>query len=168
MTAGIAVSCSGRHFRRMIGALLTAGEDNLAIVWGRGERSSAPLAGRACRAGGLDRKSPNGRTLLTASADNTARIWDARGGRLLFALAGHTDHLTSAVYSPDGESVATVSRDGTARLWDTRWPPARASKPTVTLPAPPCSLLTARRRDPSAGADGLARIWDRKTGKAAS
>lgn len=146
--------------------LLTAGEDNLAIVWDVASgRQLLSLAGHVGPVASIE-ESPNGRTLLTASADNTARIWDARGGRLLFALAGHTDHLTSAVYSPDGESVATVSRDGTARLWTPAGRPhTRIEAHSDFARSAVFSPDRAQSEILSAGADGLARIWDRKTGK---
>jgi WD40 repeat protein len=60
--------------------------------------------------------SPNGRRVLTAGADGTARMWDATTGRQLFALH-HRGAVTSASFSRDGRLVLTSSADGTARLW---------------------------------------------------
>src|SRR5712692_7681740 len=51
------------------------------------------------------------------SEDNTARVWDAASGRSLAVLQGHTDSVTSAVFSPDGQRVVTASADKTARVW---------------------------------------------------
>ncbi|NER93532.1 MAG: CHAT domain-containing protein [Symploca sp. SIO1B1] len=62
--------------------------------------------------------SPDGRQILTASRDKTARLWDT-SGNLLVEFRGHKDNVTSAVFSPDGRHILTVSRDQTARLWDT-------------------------------------------------
>ena len=44
--------------------------------------------------------------MLTASEDNTARIWDAESGEELVTLSGHTGRVYSAVYSPDGRLCA--------------------------------------------------------------
>jgi WD domain, G-beta repeat len=63
--------------------------------------------------------SPDGRRVLTASADNTARLWEAESGKLLATFQGHTGGVTSAVFSPDGRQVLTASEDDTARLWET-------------------------------------------------
>ncbi len=63
--------------------------------------------------------SPDGKTLLSASNDNTGRLWDLFGGQELHTLMGHTDRLVTADFSPDGRLAATGSDDGTARLWDT-------------------------------------------------
>jgi WD40 repeat protein len=66
--------------------------------------------------------SPDGRTVATASADNTARLWDIRDlhhPSPLGALTGHTSSVKSVIFSPDGHTLATASADSTARLWET-------------------------------------------------
>ncbi len=62
--------------------------------------------------------SPNGKTVITGSNDNTARLWDVATGQQLHLLQGHTDLVSSVAYSPNGKTVITGSRDSTARLWD--------------------------------------------------
>lgn len=62
--------------------------------------------------------SPNGKLILTASDDHTARLWNAQDGRLLSTLRGHTDKLVDARFSPDGRLVVTFSKDRTARTWN--------------------------------------------------
>ena len=64
--------------------------------------------------------SPDGAQIVTASADKTARIWDARTGAQLTVLSGHGDRVYSAGYSPDGARIVTASDDRTARIWDAR------------------------------------------------
>jgi WD40 repeat protein len=60
--------------------------------------------------------SPDGRQLVTASEDFTARIWDVASGQLLFTLQ-HENQVQTAVFSPDGKRVVTASSDKTARVW---------------------------------------------------
>ena len=62
--------------------------------------------------------SPDGKFIVTASADNTAKVWNAINGQLLKDLKGHTGWVNSAVYSPDGEYIITISADNTAKLWN--------------------------------------------------
>jgi WD40 repeat protein/TPR repeat protein len=62
--------------------------------------------------------SPNGARIVTASSDNTARIWDARLGAQFAVLSGHSDRVYSAAYSHDGARIVTGSLDKTARIWD--------------------------------------------------
>jgi len=61
--------------------------------------------------------SPDGRRIVTAGEDHTARIWDAVDGRLLATLQGHTGTVEDAAFSPDGQQIVTASHDHTARLW---------------------------------------------------
>ena len=62
--------------------------------------------------------SADGKTVLTASWDNTARLWDVASGQELRALRGHEDQVLRAQFSADGRTVLTASWDKTARLWD--------------------------------------------------
>ena len=62
--------------------------------------------------------SPDGQRVVTASADKTARLWDATSGRPVGEPMKHDGSVTSAQFSPDGQRVVTASSDMTARLWD--------------------------------------------------
>jgi WD40 repeat protein len=62
--------------------------------------------------------SPDGSRIVTASDDNTARIWDAATATEIAVLRGHKGWVKSAAFSPDGSRVVTASRDRTARIWD--------------------------------------------------
>jgi WD40 repeat protein len=63
--------------------------------------------------------SPNGRHLVTAGEDGTARVWDAATGAGHVSLAGHGGAIRSAVFSSNGERIVTASDDGEARVWIT-------------------------------------------------
>src|SRR6266404_9601412 len=62
--------------------------------------------------------SSDGAKIVTASADHTARIWDARTGTQLITPLQHDDDVLMAEFSPDGAFVVTGSEDHTARVWD--------------------------------------------------
>ena len=54
--------------------------------------------------------SPDGKRVVTASSDHTARVWDLSGPRpVATVLEGHTDTVLSAAFSPDGKRVVTAS-----------------------------------------------------------
>ena len=46
--------------------------------------------------------SPDGARIVTASYDNSARVWDARTGETIATLAGHGRGVSHAQFSPDG------------------------------------------------------------------
>src|SRR5271170_4758193 len=60
----------------------------------------------------------DGTKILTASADHTARIWDARTGAQLTAPLEHGAAVESAAFSPDSKRVITGSADSKVRIWD--------------------------------------------------
>ena len=63
--------------------------------------------------------SPDGKRIVTASEDKTARLWDAATGKQIGEpLRGHEGAVMSAAFSPDGKRIVTASADNTARLWD--------------------------------------------------
>jgi WD40 repeat protein len=60
--------------------------------------------------------SPDGKTLVTAGNDKTARLWDVATGRPIGAALKHRGAVRAAVFSPDGKGVLTAGDDGLARL----------------------------------------------------
>ena len=109
--------------------------------------------------------SPDGKRIVTASRDKTARLWDAETGNPIGTLAGHTDGMKSAEFSPDGKRVVAASEDMTARLWD-----AGTGNPTgITLAGHEAAVLSAAfspdgKRVVTASEDMAARLWDAGTG----
>ncbi|MGB8399023.1 caspase family protein [Bradyrhizobium sp.] len=62
--------------------------------------------------------SPDGRTVLSGSADKTAKLWDVATGKLLRTFQGHSQAVKSVLFSPDGHTVLSGSADKTLKLWD--------------------------------------------------
>ncbi|MEH2233730.1 MAG: hypothetical protein V7K71_29520, partial [Nostoc sp.] len=64
--------------------------------------------------------SPDGKTLASASADNTIKLWNRDMGKeiSISTLSGHSNSVTSFVFSPDGKTLASASRYSTIKLWN--------------------------------------------------
>jgi WD40 repeat protein len=62
--------------------------------------------------------SPDGRSLVTAASDGTARVWDVSTGLPLTPLLHQAEPIGAASFSPDSNRLATVSKGGTVHLWD--------------------------------------------------
>ncbi|SPQ17850.1 cc66ce0a-f11d-4dfc-a536-8eee764de0f2 [Thermothielavioides terrestris] len=64
------------------------------------------------------RISPDGRWIASASADGTAKIWDAATGAHLDTLVGHMAGVSCLAWAPDSNTLATGSDDKAIWLWD--------------------------------------------------
>ncbi len=69
----------------------------------------------------VTRFSSNPTQILSASDDQTVRLWDMPEQTALRTFDAHTDYVRAAVVSPDNPSLLlSGSYDGTVRLWDAR------------------------------------------------
>ena len=85
------------------------------------------------------RVSSDGRWLVTACTDRTARAWDTRTGAEV-VYAAHDDAVIEAQLSPDGCTVASVSADGT--VWAGAFDPSAALAPGAGAIAARVAALT--------------------------
>ena len=108
--------------------------------------------------------SPDGRRVVSASNDKTARVWDSSSGEQLAVLRGHGDAVNSAAFSPDGRHVVSASSDKTLRLWD-----ASSGAQLAVLRGHSGAVFSAvfspdGRRLLSASGDRSVRQWDATSG----
>ena len=61
--------------------------------------------------------SPDGKTLVSSSADRTIRFWDAETLTSLKALDKQTDWVQAISISPDGKSRAAGRYDGSVSVY---------------------------------------------------
>jgi WD40 repeat protein len=107
---------------------------------------------------------PEGRRIVTASADRSAMIWDAESRQPLIQPIRHERGVSGALFSPKGNWVLTWSDDGTARVWDSKnggpvSQPMRCRDKIVVADFSPdgARILTGAK-------DGVVRLWDAATG----
>ncbi len=102
---------------------------------------------------------PDGEQIVTASANEIAKVFDASTGKGLFSVKGHF-----ATYNPDGKYIATVIADGTVKMWD-----AATGKEISITNQIDAGIGVGFSPDGSRLAtvvsEDLPKIWDTKTGK---
>ncbi|GIW93624.1 MAG: hypothetical protein KatS3mg110_1667 [Pirellulaceae bacterium] len=105
-----------------------------------------------------------GSTLVSASADQTVRIWDAQSGQQRAQLSGHQGAVYAVALSPDAALAVSSGTDRTLRLWDVVG--GRQLKLLATLPETAYALAVhpEGNRVLAAGADRKARLLDLLTG----
>ncbi|HEV7403568.1 MAG TPA: TIR domain-containing protein, partial [Chthoniobacteraceae bacterium] len=110
--------------------------------------------------------SPDGTRVVTASRDNTARVWDAVTGQPMGEPLRHEGAVTSAQFSPDGTRLVTASWDKTARVWDA------ATGRALGEPLRHEGFVESAQFSPdgtrivSACDDKTVRVWEAATGRA--
>ncbi|MEO5947012.1 MAG: caspase family protein [Chitinophagaceae bacterium] len=130
----------------------------------RSDDDTNNMAGHSSRINYV-RFSPDGKKILTASNDNTVKVWDALSGNRLVDLKGHSKQISSAQFSPDGEKIITASWDETTKIWH-----AVSGKLLQELEGH-TSFLKAAQFSPdgkkiiTASLDKTAKIWDTESGK---
>lgn len=142
------------------------GEDLRGFEWYYWRRvldSPLTLRGHAGKVSALQ-FSPDGARLVTASEDETVRMWDVGTGRELRALRGHGSVVSGVCFSPDGTRVASAGWDQTVRVCD-----AANGREQLVLRGLPWASFGVTwspdgRRIAAAGG-GTARTWDAGTGE---
>jgi WD40 repeat protein len=108
--------------------------------------------------------SPNGRLLVTSSADGSAAVWSVQNGNRLLLLVGSTGVAEDASFSPDAKEIAVAFGDRLARIF---------SSDDGRLLAPLAGhtdAVTSVHFDPSGqtivtgSSDGTARLWSVNAG----
>jgi WD40 repeat protein/DNA-binding SARP family transcriptional activator len=109
---------------------------------------------------------PDAPRFVAADVDaKTASIRDAKTGKKLETLAGHTAEVLAVGVSPSGSVFATGSADGTVRLWN-----AATGDPVYVRRAHRGGVFATRfsadgTRLATLGADRAVRVWDVRTGR---
>ena len=116
---GVAIKADGKTG-------FSAGDDNQVRAW----NVTGDQAGKQVRASGGHGKTitklvevakggTNPPLLVTASADDTVRVWNEDNGAAVRTLAGHTDYVYALAVSSDGALIASGSFNSEIKVWKT-------------------------------------------------
>ncbi len=119
---------------------------------------------------------PDGKRIVTGSADTTAKVWDAATGREILTLKGHHIAVNSVAVSPDCTRIATSSFESSGgfnnpvRIWDADTGREMLHLNMLTLKGSTQMVETLAfsrdgKRLATGSGDGTARVWDAATGR---
>jgi WD40 repeat protein/transcriptional regulator with XRE-family HTH domain len=145
--------------------LATASKDGTVRLWDPvgGKPAGGPLTGHT---GGVFTVafSPDGTRLATTGEADGIRLWDPRTGKPAGHLAGTTDEVFAVAFSPDGTRLAYIGADD-LRLLDPITGKPVGDPHTAHVTAVVFSSDGSKLASP--GSDGIVRLWNPTTGKAA-
>jgi WD40 repeat protein len=108
--------------------------------------------------------SGDGRIAVSASWDNTLKVWDVGSGRELRTLAGHTRGVTGVALSGDGRLAVSASSDKTLKVWDLSSGRELRTLASHTSSVSGVALSGDGRIAVSASSDHALRVWEVETG----
>ncbi|XRB25467.1 EF-hand domain-containing protein [Pseudoscourfieldia marina] len=112
--------------------------------------------------------SVDGTRIVSASDDETVRVWDATTGACLSVLDGDSGAVSSASYSADGTRIVSASSDETVRIWDATTGACISVLEGHSENVSSASYSADGTRIVSASDDKTVRIWDATTGACVS
>ena len=109
--------------------------------------------------------SPAGDYIVSASSDQTLKVWDALTGEERRTLRGHTSVVKGCAISPAGDYIVSASDDGTLKVWDAHTGEVRRTLSGHTNRVNGCAISLAGDIIVSASADNTLKVWDARTGE---
>ncbi|WP_246162656.1 NB-ARC domain-containing protein [Brasilonema sennae] len=107
----------------------------------------------------------DGKYVISASADNTLKVWDWQTGQELRTLAGHSDRVNAVALTPDGKYVISACYDNTLKVWnwqtgqELRTLAGHSDRVSAVALTPDCKYVI------SASFDNTLKVWNWQTGE---
>lgn len=107
---------------------------------------------------------PDGRRAVSASLDNTLKVWDLERSEELTTLRGHSDAITAVAVTPDGCRAVSASIDKTLKVWN-----LESGAELMTLRGHTSSVFGVAvtpdgQRVVSGSNDKTLKVWDLESG----
>jgi WD40 repeat protein/post-segregation antitoxin (ccd killing protein) len=109
---------------------------------------------------------PDGRRVVSASEDQTLKVWDLESGRAVATLKGHADWVSACAVTPDGQRVVSASGDKTLKVWDLKSGRVLATMEGHADVVRTCAVTPDGLRVVSASEDKTLKVWGLESGHA--
>jgi WD40 repeat protein len=109
---------------------------------------------------------PDGKRAVSASADNTLKVWDLENGRALRTLDGHSACVCGVAVTPDGKRAVSASGDHTLKVWDLESALAVRTLEGHSDHVLGVAVTPDGKRAVSASGDHTLKVWDLESGRA--
>ncbi|MFP4055720.1 MAG: hypothetical protein ACLF0G_02505 [Candidatus Brocadiia bacterium] len=106
---------------------------------------------------------PDGRFVVSGSADRTVKLWHATTGQCLKTLRGHQAAIARVVVSPNARALASTDAHGAVRVWGVASGASAWSLPPPETASPACVAFSADTRRVAVGRGPLLALYDLKT-----
>lgn len=110
---------------------------------------------------------PDSQRFVTASFDNTLRVWDVNTCRTLWVLDGHTSWVTDVALTMDGRKCVSAAEDYTLRIWELDTGICTGILKGHTDHVIAVAMCTDGHTCASASKDGTVRLWNMDSGREA-
>lgn len=109
--------------------------------------------------------SPDGKRIVSGSADGSIRLWDSKTGKEQRRLDGHNGRVWSVAFAPEGRRVLSGAFDNSARIWDVASAREFRRLSGHTDYVRSAVFSQDGRHVLSGGDDRILRLWNADTGK---
>lgn len=103
--------------------------------------------------------------VVSASGDETLKVWDINSGRKVHTLRGHSDSVRCVAVSPDSLHVVSGSQDQTLKLWDLKAGQELRTFENHSNLVSGVALTPDGSRAVSASWDETLKVWDLESGR---
>jgi WD40 repeat protein len=107
---------------------------------------------------------PDGKRAVSASSDNTLKVWDLETGVAPRTLEGHTAWVAGVAVTPDGKRAVSASWDNTLKVWDLEAGIALRTLAGHSGFVHGVAVTPDGKRAVSASWDNTLKVWDLETG----
>jgi len=107
----------------------------------------------------------DGELAVSASDDNTLKVWDLETGRTLRTLEGHSARVLGVAVTPGGRRAVSASADKTLKVWDLETGGVLRTLEGHSAEVSGVAVARDGKWAVSASDDSTLKVWDLETGR---